>query len=239
MKARNRSGVVLLDNPMWSALTTDQAQLAQGGNLAKRFPRDVASFAAIPHQSAAAYQALGEILKGDVAAFFLDSRPVPPPSWSVVASGEVYQMVCEAPLPAQPSLSLRKLSEADIPEMLALTKLTEPGPFLPRTIEMGDYFGIHESGSLVAMAGERLKLTGYTEVSAVCTRPDYRGRGYGSTLMSVVMEGITNRGETPFLHVRTDNPAQSLYQKLGFQVRALLHLAVIRSGPSQPSYNQK
>jgi predicted GNAT family acetyltransferase len=91
----------------------------------------------------------------------------------------------------------------------------------------------------VAMAGERLKLTGYTEVSAVCTRPDYRGRGYGSTLMSVVMEGITNRGETPFLHVRTDNPAQSLYQKLGFQVRALLHLAVIRSGPSQPSYNQK
>jgi len=89
------------------------------------------------------------------------------------------------------------------------------------------------------MAGERLKLTGYTEVSAVCTHPDYRGRGYGHALMSAVMAGITNRGETPFLHVRTGNPALHLYQKLGFRVRAQLHLAVIRSGPPQPSYNQQ
>jgi predicted GNAT family acetyltransferase len=239
MKASNPSGVLLLDNPIWSALTTDQAQLAQGGSLAKRFPRDVASFAAMPDQSAAAYQALEERLEGDIAALFLDSAPVLPTNWSMVVSGEVYQMVCEAPPPAQPNLSLRKLSVADVPEMLALTKLTEPGPFLPRTIEMGAYFGIHESGSLVAMVGERLKLTGYTEVSAVCTHPDYRGRGYGNALMSVVMAGIMNRGETPFLHVRTGNPAQHLYQKLGFQVRALIHLAVIKSAPSQPSYNQQ
>jgi predicted GNAT family acetyltransferase len=239
MKVSSPSGVVLLDNPIWSALTTDQSYLAQGGSLAKRFPRDVVSFAAMPDQSVPAYQALEEILEGDVAALFLDSAPVLSANWSMVASGEVYQMVCEAPPAAQPNLSLRKLSEADIPEMLALTTLTEPGPFLPRTIELGAYFGIHESGSLVAMAGERLRLTGYTEVSAVCTHPDYRRRGYGNALMSVVMTGIMTRGETPFLHVRTGNPAQSLYQKLGFRVRALLHLAVIKSGPSQPSYNQK
>jgi predicted GNAT family acetyltransferase len=239
MKASNPSGVLLLDNPMWFALTTDQSQFAQGGNFAKRFPRDVASFAAMPDQSVAAYRALEEILEGDVAALFLDSAPILPANWTMVASGEVYQMVCEAPSPAQHNLSVRKLTEADIPEMLALTKLTEPGPFLTRTIEMGAYFGIHQSGSLVAMAGERLKLTGYTEVSAVCTHPDYRGRGYGNALMSAVMAGIINREETPFLHVRTDNPAQSLYQKLGFRVRALLHLAVIKSGPPQPSYNQK
>lgn len=114
--------------------------------------------------------------------------------------------------------------------MLALAKLTEPGPFLPRTIELGSYFGIHDSGSLVAMAGERLRLPGFTEVSAVCTHPGFRGRGYGNTLMSVVISGILHREETPFLHVKTENPAVNLYQKLGFQVRAQLHLAVIQYG---------
>jgi ribosomal protein S18 acetylase RimI-like enzyme len=239
MKASNLSDVLLLDNPIWSALTTDQANLAQGGSLAKRFPKDVSPFAAMPHQSVAAWQALEELLSGDVAALSLDAPPVLPNNWTLVLSGEMYQMVFEAPPPARPNLSLRKLSVADIPEMLALTKLTEPGPFLPRTIELGAYFGIRDSGLLVAMAGERLKLTGYAEVSAVCTHPDYRGRGYGNALMSAVIKGIMNRGEIPFLHVRTENPAVHLYQKLGFRVRARLHLAVIKSGHLQPSYNQQ
>jgi predicted GNAT family acetyltransferase len=140
----------------------------------------------------------------------------------------MYQMTFEAPQPAKPSQAFRKLTLADVPDMLALTKLTEPGPFLLRTIELGAYYGIHESGSLVAMAGERLHLTGFTEVSAVCTHPSFRGRGYGNALMSIVISGIMNRGETPFLHVRTDNPAIELYKKLGFQVRAQLYLAVIQ-----------
>jgi ribosomal protein S18 acetylase RimI-like enzyme len=239
MKAANPPDVLLLDNPIWSALTTDQAQLAQGGTRAKRFPKDVAPFAAMPDQSLAAYRELEEMLSGDPAALFLDAPPVLPTNWSMVHGGEMYQMVFEAPPPAPSNLSLRKLSAADIPEMLALTKLTEPGPFLPRTIELGAYFGIHESGSLVAMAGERLKLTGYTEVSAVCTHPDYRGRGYSNALMSAVMAGIMNRGETPFLHVRTANPALRVYEKLGFRVRAQLLLSVIKSGHPQPSYNQQ
>jgi ribosomal protein S18 acetylase RimI-like enzyme len=239
MKTSNPSGVRVLDNPIWSALTTDQAKLAQGGSLAKRFPRDVAPFAAMPDQSVAAYRALEEILSGDVGALFLETAPVLPTHWSMVRSGGMYQMVFEAPPPAQSKLSLRKLSVADISEMLALTKLTEPGPFLPRTIELGAYYGIRESGVLVAMAGERFKFTGYTEVSAVCTHPDYRGRGYSNALMSAVMAGIMNRGETPFLHVRTENPAWRLYQKMGFRVRAKLHLAVIKSVHLQPSYNQQ
>jgi len=148
-------------------------------------------------------------------------------------------MVFEARPPAQPNMSLRRLSIADVPQMLALTKLTEPGPFLPRTIELGAYFGIYDSGLLVAMAGERFKLTGHTEVSAVCTHPDYRGRGYSNGLMSAVIAGIMNRGQTPFLHVRTENPAVHLYQNMGFRIRAQLHLAVIKSGHSQPSYNQQ
>jgi ribosomal protein S18 acetylase RimI-like enzyme len=222
------SDVRLLDNPIWNALSTEQAYLAQGNRLAKRFPKDVAPFAAMANQSVAEYQALAEIMHGDAAALALGSPPAVPPGWSTLFRGRMYQMVFEGVLPVSSNRSYRRLAEADVPEMLALTRLTEPGPFLPHTIDLGAYFGIHESGKLVAMAGERLHLTGFTEVSAVCTHPDFRGRGYGHALMSVVIAGILSRGETPFLHVKTDNPAAHLYQKLGFRQRFELHLAVIR-----------
>jgi GNAT superfamily N-acetyltransferase len=231
--------VLPLDNPIWNALSTEQAYLAQGTPMAMRFPKDLAPFAAMPNQSAAAYRALEQTLAGEVAALFLDTPPILPPDWSMVHSGEMYQMLFDAPLLPEPDHPVRKLSQPDIPEILALTKLTEPGPFLSRTIELGDYYGIFESGSLAAMAGERLHLTGYTEVSAVCTHPDFRGRGYSHALMATVMRGILNRGETPFLHVRKENPAVHLYRKLGFQVRAELHLAVVQYVSSPPSYNQQ
>jgi ribosomal protein S18 acetylase RimI-like enzyme len=228
MKVANPPDISLLNNPIWYALSTDQSHLAQSNHLAKRFPRDVAPFGAMKAQSPAEYKALAQILSGDIAALFLDAKPVLPADWSMRISGDLYQMTFEAPPPAYGNQSFRKLTQADVPEMLALTKLTEPGPFLPRTIELGAYYGIHDSGSLVAMAGERLRLTGFTEVSAVCTHPHFRGRGYGSALMSVVISEIMNRDETPFLHVKTDNPALALYKKLGFQIRAQLYLAVIQ-----------
>jgi len=221
--------LLLLDNPIWHALSTEQSALAQGNRLAKRFPVDVAPFGSLIDQSAAAYDALEEILPGAVTALALDTAPVLPRNWEMVQSGEMYQMICEAPAYADDQPIFRELTKADVPEMLALTKLTEPGPFLPRTIELGAYLGIHDSGSLVAMAGERLHLTGFTEISAVCTHPQYRGRGYGNALLSALITRIMRRGETPFLHVRTENvTAVGLYEKLGFKVRAQLHLAVIK-----------
>jgi ribosomal protein S18 acetylase RimI-like enzyme len=228
MKVSQLADVRLLDNPVWYALTTEQAYLAEGNSLAKRFPRDVAPFAAMRNQSAAEYQALEEVLSGDAAALALDSPPALPSAWTMQHSGEMYQMIFEGAPPAEPKQVFRQLTEADVPEMLALTKLTEPGPFLPRTIQLGSYFGVHEHGRLVAMAGERLRITGFHEVSAVCTHPDYRGRGYGNALMSLVMSRIIGRGETPFLHVRTENAAIRMYEKLGFTVRARLYLAVIK-----------
>jgi predicted GNAT family acetyltransferase len=228
--------VHLLDNPIWYALSTEQAHLAQGNSLAKRFPREVAAFAALSEQSPAAYQALAEILAGDIAALALDARLVPPAGWATQLNEEIYQMVMEAPMPPPPKQPFRELTQDDVPAMLALTKLTEPGPFFRRTIELGSYIGIFDAGSLVAMAGERMHLSGFTEVSAVCTHPDFTGRGYGGALMSAVMAGIISRGETPFLHVRIGNPAIGLYQKLGFKVRAQLHLAVIKYAPS---YNRE
>jgi predicted GNAT family acetyltransferase len=227
------SDTLLLDNPIWHALSTAQRRLAQGNGLAKRFPTDIAPFGGLIDQSAAAYQALEEILPGAVTALALEDAPALPRNWEMVHSGEMYQMICETPAHLDERQIFRELTKADVLEMLALTKLTEPGPFLPRTIELGTYLGVHDAGSLVAMAGERLAgerlhLTGFTEISAVCTHPHYRGRGYGNALMSALISRITRRGEIPFLHVRTENAAVRLYEKLGFKVRAQLHLAVIK-----------
>jgi ribosomal protein S18 acetylase RimI-like enzyme len=205
----------LLDNPIWHALSTAQRALALGDGVAKRFPTDVAPLGGLIDQSAATYQALEEILPGALTALFLDAEPRLP-------------AYCETPARLEEKEVLRELTRVDVPEMLALTELTEPGPFLPRTIELGVYLGIHDAGSLVAMAGERLHLTGFTEISAVCTHPQYRGRGYGNALVSALIVRIMRRGEIPFLHVRTENvTAVGLYEKLGFKVRAQLHLAVI------------
>ena len=223
------SDTLLLDNPIWHALSTEQCALAQGNGLARRFPADVAPFGGLIDQSAAAYDALEASLPGAVTALFLDAAPVLPGHWEMVHSGEMYQMVCVAPALTEEHQVFHELTKADVPEMLALTKLTEPGPFLPRTIQLGAYLGVHDSGSLLAMAGERLHLTGFTEISAVCTHPQYRGRGYGNALLSALISRIMKRGETPFLHVRTGNvTAVALYEKLGFKVRAQLHLAVIK-----------
>jgi ribosomal protein S18 acetylase RimI-like enzyme len=228
MKVANPPDTTLLNNVIWNALSTDQSYLAEGSHLAKRFPWDVSPFGAIQTQSPSAYEALGNLLSGDTVAICFDAKPALPPGWTTRISLDVYQMTYEGPPIVPSNIVMRRLTHADVPAMLALTKLTEPGPFLPRTIDLGAYYGIHDSETLVALAGERFRLTGFTEVSAVCTHPGFRGRGYGNALMSKVMSGIMNRGETPFLHVKTDNPAVALYQKLGFQIRTQLHLAVIQ-----------
>jgi ribosomal protein S18 acetylase RimI-like enzyme len=227
------ANTLLLDNPIWHALSTQQSALAEGNTLARRFPGDVAPFGGLVDQSPAAYDALERIRPGAIAALFLDAAPILPAPWQMVHSAEICQMTYESARPelhhAQENPIFRELTKADVPEMLALTKLTEPGPFLPRTIELGIYLGIYDVGSLVAMAGERLHLTGFTEISAVCTHPQHQGRGYGKALMSALIARIKLQGKTPFLHVRTENvTAIRLYEKLGFRQRARLHLAVIK-----------
>ncbi len=125
------------------------------------------------------------------------------------------------------------LGQADVPDMLALTAATEPGPFLPETIRMGHYVGIRsagirsDDGRLAAMAGERLKLDKFTEISAVCTDPDFRGRGYGLRLVQYLTERVVRQGKVAFLHVKTENRAKALYERLGYQVRRAIVLTVI------------
>src|SRR5262249_24775061 len=116
------------------------------------------------------------------------------------------------------------LGLVDVPDMLALIEITKPGPFRSRTRELGQYFGIRVDGRLVAMAGEPPRPRGYTEISAVCTHPDHRGRGYARDLIETLVRNIVDRGDVPFLHVEQHNRAASLYETLGFSTRQTMHL---------------
>jgi ribosomal protein S18 acetylase RimI-like enzyme len=219
-----------LDNPIWNSLSTLHAHFAEGDGFAKRYPPEVTLLAGMAEPTIEAYASLAKTLQRAGAALFLDQPPQIPAGWVTVHSSALVQMVCEKPNLAQDGFPAEKLTPADVPEMVALAELTKPGPFGTRTRELGEYLGIRKSKRLVAMAGERLHLPGSTEVSAVCTHPDFQGRGYARELMSLLMRKIIQRGETPILHVRQENvSAIHLYEKLGFRTRRLIHFVIIRS----------
>jgi len=223
-----------LDNVIWKALTTRQAEFAESFDQARRFIPKVALLAAFLEPTARGYASIAGLLSArGTIGLFLDMPYQPRPGWNLVAGAPMPEMVYQsasAPLSrSSSSPEIVELGAADVSEMMELTALTKPGPFNQRTHELGTYLGIRRDGKLVAMAGERLKIPGYTEVSAVCTHPEHAGHGYARILMTEVVERICSRGETPFLHVREDNVrAIELYKRLGFAQRVLLHFAVLR-----------
>ena len=178
-----------------------------------------------------AFDDLEQLLSPDeVVALIVGMQAPIPIGWTVLTEMLLDQMVHLGG--ALPEESYTELGPEDLEDMLALTALTEPGPFRKRTPEMGRYIGIRsEDGRLAAMAGERLKPIGFTEVSAVCTHPDFRGRGYAGRLIQSIVNGIHASGETPFLHVKDDNqPAKKVYFKLGFELRKQVKLTVLKRG---------
>lgn len=223
-------GEDILDNPVWHALSTRQANFAEGDDHAKRFPAKVTPIAAIVDQSPASYDSLVRLLQqGEIVGFLHGVPSALPAGLTIVQTARLAQMVRMSketlPLPT----AVETLTSSDADEMLALAELTEPGPFGKRTGELGLYLGIRKEGKLVAMTGERLQPPGHTEVSAVCTHPDHRGHGYASSLVSALVNSIIERDETPFLQVRTGNTgAIRVYEKLGFQSRRIFDLAVVR-----------
>jgi predicted GNAT family acetyltransferase len=222
-----------LDNVIWQALTTRQAEFAESLGPASRFVPEVSPLAGLREPSSEGYESLKELVGPEgTTALFLEEPYRDQPGLSLVASAPVLQMICQdrALLQAADHTAIIEISDADSPEMIELTALTKPGPFNTRTHELGTYLGIRRDGKLVAMAGERLKVPGHTEVSAVCTHPEHTGHGYARILMTEVMRRIRDRGDTPFLHVREDNErAIELYRKLGFNRRVTVHLAVLRN----------
>lgn len=225
-----------LDNVIWNALTTRDAAFAEGTGISRRFVREVGPLGAFAEYGDAGFESLSALVgPGGTVGLFLDNPYAERPGWDYIVGAPLLQMVCQAGATASMDqtghgLEILQLSDKDSAEMIELTTLTKPGPFSTRTHELGTYLGIRDNGKLVAMAGERLKVPGYTEVSAVCTRPEHVSKGYARILMSEVMRGIRERGETPLLHVRQDNErAIALYERLGFVKRLWGHFAVIRA----------
>lgn len=222
----------LLDNVIWNALSTSQSHLGAACGAARKFHRDVSPLGGFSEVSDGAYDSLEHMVdEGERVGLFLETDPKPPAKWKIVASLPLLQMLHESGTALAEETKLpvfHQLGEADVPEMLALTKLTKPGPFGSRTRELGDYFGIRKGAGLVAMAGERLRLPGFTEISAVCTHPEHLGQGHARRLITLLLSRIQGREERAFLHVRQDNTrAVELYERLGFRKRVSLRYALL------------
>lgn len=218
-----------LDRPIWSALTTAHGALSLGDALAKRYAPDVNVFAAAADETPMSSAALESLVGAHEQVYLLQVPKIAIPGGLVAVKRAVgVQMIASRPMPQVSCDGVVALSDADAPEMLALATLTEPGPFRPRTHAMGDFIGVRIGGRLAAMAGERFRFPGFTEVSGVCTHPDFRGQGLAKRLSAVVAAKIAARGETPFLHAwKTNSAAITLYESLGFSWRADVDVAVL------------
>jgi predicted GNAT family acetyltransferase len=219
-----------LDHPIWSALTTRQQALAEGDMLARRYPPAIGPFAAMADTSPESFAALSALTSpSDLAVLFTPDPVIAAAEFKIVLAKTGEQMIGT---PAETSLGAAdvvRLGADDVPAMMGLTKLTNPGPFLPRTHELGTFLGIRIDGQLVAMVGERMKPANYTEITAVCVHPDHRGRGYAQILLAAISRQIFSRGEIPFLHVFSDNEsAIALYRRQGMEIRRRLCVTVLQ-----------
>ena len=221
----------ILDHPQWQALTTRHARLARRVGAAASYAAEVSAMSGLSNPNdLAAWRDLAELVgEGNFAILILSEQPPLPEFVRPLARRGLLQMAgpVEPPvLPPEPH-GLVMLGPADGPEMVALAARTEPGPMLPRTVEMGDYWGVRRGGALVAMAGERLRLAGWTEVSGVCTDQDYRGQGLARYLVARLVRDMFVREERAFLHCELGNAsAIALYETLGFTRRAEVQLTV-------------
>jgi predicted GNAT family acetyltransferase len=221
-----------LDRPIWASLTTHHAPLSEGNALARRFARDVNLFASTRDDTPSALAALADLVKPEECVFLLQvPQIVIPPALVAVKAAKGVQMVATRSMMFEPTRDILTLTHEDAPEMLELATLTEPGPFVKRTHTMGTFLGIRIGARLAAMAGERMRFPGYTEVSGVCTHPEFRGRGLARRLSTAVVAGIEARGDQAFLHAwKTNHSAISLYEGLGFKVRTEVNVAVLKRG---------
>jgi len=239
----------VLDNAVYASLTGSHTHLARRHGRAVRYLGEVSPFAALPDEPGGDdWRDLASLVDNLEGVALAATGAEAPPNWTELVRIPCIQMIdagVEArqddqfpvaslapdgfPVASLAPDDLVRLTHDDVPEMLELVAQTKPGPFAPRTIDMGGYVGLREGGRLIAMAGERLRPPGWTEISAVCTAPEHRGRGLATRLVQAVAYGIRERGETPFLHVASTNTgAMKLYEAMGYVARASFDVVAVR-----------
>jgi predicted GNAT family acetyltransferase len=220
----------VLNNPGWNALISGNKHLSFGNDQVRYFAANVSPFIGLRDKSDKQFKMLYDMIGHDgPVGFVTNIETETPPMWKLVQPNKAFQMIYNQPVdPPAVELEILPLTEDHIPQMLELTKLTNPGPFAQRTIDFGHYYGVFDGDKLVSMAGQRLHIGEYAEISAVCTHPDYLGRGYAKRLLLSHIHRIKTANNIPILHVRTDNHrALSVYEGLGFKVRAIIHFNIL------------
>lgn len=217
-----------LDRPVWTSLTTRQSGLALGDARAVRFRPEINQFGAAADAAPESLAALAALVPAAGTLGLIEAAsPPPPPGTTLVSVRAIDQMVLTRLDPRARAFEIVPLGPDDVPQMLALTALTVPGPFFAGTYRQGGYVGVRANGRLIAMAGHRMRPPGFTEVSAVCTHPDQQGRGIARALMEAVIAPVVAAGEAAFLHCYADNPAIRLYESLGFRRRRTMTYTVL------------
>jgi len=228
--------MIELDNPVWHALGGPHRHLAHGSGDTRWYPGDIAPFVAIPHPEVVPALDAAAALGLEHPFYFVGTIPASiPGGWDVLARGWILQLLPASPDQAPSSEEdIQVLTAVDAPRMLALMQIGFPDFFRERTAELGEYVGIPDGAVLAAMAGERLALAGWQEISGVCTHPQYVGRGYARRLTQALMRRQRRRGARSFLHVSEENaPARRLYASMGFVERARLAIAKIARRPHE------
>ena len=210
----------ILDNPIWESLASRHRSLALLEGNAARYPPDVAPFLGVPADGTDAAASLESLVPRGDTVLLLGRVPAEAEGWRLQQLALLAQMVCRAPMVVIDGPDLIELTEIHRADVLALTALVYPHYFRPRTVELGRYFGIYQDGRLAAMIGERMGMDDYTEISAVCTHPDFNGRGYARRLLAWLSNDVLDGGRTPFLHVSHENRrAKELYEQSGYDTR--------------------
>ena len=229
--ASTHQDAAVLDNPVWHALIGPHASFAIGDDLVRQYPADVAPFVAVrTWEDPRVWDALADLVGSGADIGLAGTDELPPAGWEILGRGDGVQLVQTDALQPRPFAEAVELGSDDVPEMLALVERNEPGPFRPRTFELGRYIGIRRDGCLIAMAGERLHPEGWTEISAVATDVEYRGQGLASRLVLDVAFHIQERGHRALLHAAATNVgAIAVYERLGFVLRRHTTFSFVRT----------
>lgn len=222
----------ILDQPVWNALVSGNSNLAHGTSTSKYFDKAVSPFADVEDQGPDNFRILYEIIPDNqgIVIFPSINENLKAGPWSVISRIDGFQMVYNGFVQELTGEHIiEPLDNRNIPAMLSLTKLTVPGPFAEKTIDFGHYYGIFSNDSLVAMAGQRLHPGTFAEISGVCTHPDFAGKGYARQLILHQIKRMLENGETPFLHVKSENfSAIKLYQSIGFEIRTEIFFHILK-----------